>query len=209
MTNRIKELRTKQGLSLQALADRVGTSNQQLSMLERGVRGLTTTWMTRIADALGVQSTELISASSSFQAIEVKGSVEAGVLKEAIEWADDDRYTINVPLGKIYKSVKPFALEVRGPSMNKVFPDGSVIVCASMYNLGEEPKDGKKYVIQRNVDGSLYEATVKTLRIDENGDGWLWPESTDPNYQTPEKINGNEGEEIVILARVIGFFQTM
>ncbi len=209
MGNRIKELRKSRGLSQLQLAEIVGTSNQHLGMLESGKRGLTTVWMERIAPALGVTPAELISDVASFQGIEVIGSVEAGVLKEAIEWADGDRYTINVPLGDIYKLVKPFALEVRGPSMNKVFQDGSVVICASMYNLGEEPIDGKRYVVQRKIDSHSYEATVKTLRIDDDGNGWLWPESTDPNFQTPEKINGNEGDEITILARVIGFYQQM
>ena len=41
MKNRIAELRKARGLTLQALADMVGASNQQISHLEKGRRGLT------------------------------------------------------------------------------------------------------------------------------------------------------------------------
>lgn len=60
MKNRIKELRRGQGLTLQRLADRIGTTPQQIHRLERGDRRLTTEWMERVASGLGIHPTELI-----------------------------------------------------------------------------------------------------------------------------------------------------
>jgi phage repressor protein C with HTH and peptisase S24 domain len=60
MQNRIRELRLKAGLSMQALADRAGTSAPQINKLEKGERRLTVDWMVRIGKALGVDPTELL-----------------------------------------------------------------------------------------------------------------------------------------------------
>ena len=62
MKNRIAELRKARGLTLQALADQVGASNQQISHLEKGRRGLTVDWVDRIADALGCHPFDLLDA---------------------------------------------------------------------------------------------------------------------------------------------------
>lgn len=58
--NRIREIREDCGLSLQELADRVGTSNQQISLLERGERQLTANWMERLARGLDFNPADLM-----------------------------------------------------------------------------------------------------------------------------------------------------
>jgi transcriptional regulator with XRE-family HTH domain len=50
--NRLRELREARGLTLAELADRVGTTNQQISHLELGKRQLTVEWLRRLGDAL-------------------------------------------------------------------------------------------------------------------------------------------------------------
>jgi phage repressor protein C with HTH and peptisase S24 domain len=60
MQNRIRELRHRAGLSMQALADRAGTSAPQINKLEKGERRLTVDWMVRLGKALGVDPTELL-----------------------------------------------------------------------------------------------------------------------------------------------------
>lgn len=62
MENRISQLRRAQGLTLQQLADRVGTTNQQISHLEKGRRKLTIDWIERLAAALACQPFEILSA---------------------------------------------------------------------------------------------------------------------------------------------------
>jgi phage repressor protein C with HTH and peptisase S24 domain len=58
----LRRLRERAGLSMQALAERIGTSAPQINKLEKGERRLTLDWMTRLADGLGVQLTELLPA---------------------------------------------------------------------------------------------------------------------------------------------------
>jgi phage repressor protein C with HTH and peptisase S24 domain len=65
MQNRIRELRHRAGLSMQALADRAGTSAPQINKLEKGERRLTVDWMVRLGKALGVDPTDLLPANIS------------------------------------------------------------------------------------------------------------------------------------------------
>ncbi|HEV7283443.1 MAG TPA: helix-turn-helix domain-containing protein [Kaistia sp.] len=60
MKIRLREIRQERGLTLEQLAQLVGTSNQQISMLEQGKRRLTADWMRKLSKALGVNLEELI-----------------------------------------------------------------------------------------------------------------------------------------------------
>jgi transcriptional regulator with XRE-family HTH domain len=50
--NRLRELREARGLTLEDLAQRLGTTNQQVSHLELGKRQLTVDWLRRLGLAL-------------------------------------------------------------------------------------------------------------------------------------------------------------
>lgn len=69
MKNCIAKIRKERGLTLQALADRVGASNQQISHLEKGRRGLTVDWLERIAIALDCHPFDLLAPDPSLMKI--------------------------------------------------------------------------------------------------------------------------------------------
>ena len=58
--NRIREWRRRRDLTLEQLGMILGTSNQQISRLEKGERRLTVDWLLRIAKALQVEPDELL-----------------------------------------------------------------------------------------------------------------------------------------------------
>lgn len=58
--NRIQELRVGLGLSVDDLADQIGTSGTQIRRLESGTRRLTTEWLERIAIALQCSPADLL-----------------------------------------------------------------------------------------------------------------------------------------------------
>jgi len=60
MSNRLREFRDLAGLSMQALADRAGTTAPQINKLEKGERRLTLDWMTRLSAALGIEPKDLL-----------------------------------------------------------------------------------------------------------------------------------------------------
>lgn len=61
MDNRILELRKERGLTLAQLAEKTGSTAQQIGRLEKGERRLTTDWMAKIARALDVLPEDLMS----------------------------------------------------------------------------------------------------------------------------------------------------
>lgn len=61
VNNRIKALREARGLSLDAVARSVGTTNQQISLLETGKRRLTVEWLQRLGEVLECHPWELVS----------------------------------------------------------------------------------------------------------------------------------------------------
>jgi len=58
--NRIKVLRIANGWSLEELAQRTGTTNQQISLLETGKRRLTVEWLLLLGEALECHPWELV-----------------------------------------------------------------------------------------------------------------------------------------------------
>ena len=111
--------------------------------------------------------------------------VQAGQLTETIEPSDfsDAKEHVVVP----YRRESLFALEVRGGSMNRIAPGGSLIV-VDYYD--QDPVDGKCYIFR--VGG---ETTFKRYRASP---ARLEPDSTEPGHDT---IFPQDGVEI--LGRVI------
>src|SRR5882724_5823402 len=60
LPNRIRAFRERAGLSMQALAERAGTSAPQINKLEKGDRKLTVDWMIRLGRALGADPKDLM-----------------------------------------------------------------------------------------------------------------------------------------------------
>ncbi len=60
LPNRLRECRKRANMSMNALAERVGTSKSQIDKLERGERRLSLDWMIRLAQALGCHPIEFL-----------------------------------------------------------------------------------------------------------------------------------------------------
>ena len=61
LQSRIREIRRNKNMTLQQVADRIGTTAQTIGRLETGVRTLSINWVQRIADALDADPSELLS----------------------------------------------------------------------------------------------------------------------------------------------------
>lgn len=142
----------------------------------------------------------------------VLGTVEAGVWAEALEWPREDWKV--APVAKIpgHSAARQFGLEVRGPSMDELYPPGSIVVCVKLIDLGRDPRPGERVIVQRRSDLGV-EATVKELRQDEHGTYWLWPRSRHPEFQQPWKLQHNGEPDqagvdgLQIVALVVGSYR--
>jgi transcriptional regulator with XRE-family HTH domain len=142
--------------------------------------------------------------SKAVSKLKVVGAVQAGVWREAIEWPQDDQYELPVPIPAPYQKLPVSALEVYGASMDQIYKHGTVLLVVKYIDLGRDPGDAERVVVQR-IKGGQIEATVKELRRASDGTPWLWPRSNHPDFQTPLRIDRPaEDEEIVISHKVIG-----
>jgi phage repressor protein C with HTH and peptisase S24 domain len=113
----------------------------------------------------------------------VVGSVEAGAFHEAVEWDRSRWYGVDVPVPERFRR-RAKALEVRGFSMDLEYRPGAVVIWVDFLDYRPPRHEDHVIVYAHNVDGKV-EATVKELRIDDDGRQWLWPRSSKPEHQQP------------------------
>jgi transcriptional regulator with XRE-family HTH domain len=203
MKNRIKELREKLDLSQDDLAQATGTSAQQIGRLEMGKRKLTTDWMQRLAPALNAKPSDLMEIESTHHRIKLQGEVQAGRWRGRDE-SDVELEYFDIPLPEAYAQLRPYALRVVGPSMNNLYPEGTILICCHLEDLNEQPIPGKRYIIDDIDPADGIETTVKEFVLDESGRPWAWPRSSHPLHQEPVALDeGRNGHTIQIKARVV------
>lgn len=135
------------------------------------------------------------------------GEVAAGVWHEAAADAfEPESYT--VPVDPRFRKEDQFLLRVRGSSINRRAPSGSLVRCVRAYAIselysGREPRDGDWVICQRTRNG-FAESTVKQCRM-TGGKLLLYPDSTDPAHQDPIEIGDFEYDSVEIIAYVMDF----
>ena len=110
--NRIRELRQRLDMSQSDLAAALGTSNQNISKLERGMTQLTESWMKRLAKPLGVHWTEIVAEGVTSAAMLdqpapepdhpplYSGNLSAGMVEiEGEDWISVGRYDARLSAG--------------------------------------------------------------------------------------------------------------
>lgn len=206
MKNNIRRLRQRLGLTQEQLGERLGVGWQTISNVERGHTGLSSKKIEAYAHALEVDPQDIVSADDGMRRVPVIGHVQAGHFAESWQWEDEDSYEVHVPDEARLQHFTLRGAETRGPSMNRRYPEGTVVIFTDMVETGEDIVVGKRYVIERERADGLREATVKLLWRDDAGKFWLLPESTDPRFQEPIELNGGEDDTIRIVGRVRGAY---
>jgi len=201
MKNNIARIRKEKGMSQSDLGELMGYTWQTVLNHEQG-RGLTTKKIDEYARKLGVAPYEILAATDETRMVRVAGLVQAGAWAESVQFDDDEVYEVAIPNDRAFKHFRLEGREVRGPSMNKRYPERTVVVITDLVETGEDIQVGKRYVVERERADGLREATVKLLWRDANGRRWLVPESDDPTYQEAIPFDGGEGDTIRIVGRV-------
>lgn len=134
----------------------------------------------------------------------VSGFVQAGYFQEAVEWDRSRWYPVDVPVPDRFRRLAK-ALEVRGESMNLEYRSGAVVIWVDFLDFRPPRSEDHVIVYSHHKDGKI-EATVKELRVTDDGKRWLWPKSTDPQHQLPIDTDNPPAEiaSIEIKGIVIG-----
>lgn len=202
----LKEWRERSGVTQEKVAGAVGKSVPTVQRWEAGVRTPGIDDVQNIADFLGLHPADLLRPPLEVinlgAGVEVRGAVQAGVWRESTEWPDDMRYRVPMPPeDPRYPGIELFGLEVRGNSMDKVFPPGTILGCLHLIRYPVKVDSGRYVIAERVSETGEIEATVKQFEIDDSGNAWLWPRSNDPRYQAPIPIN--DGVAVRITALVV------
>jgi len=206
---RLRELRRTRGLSTADLAERVGRSESAIRNQENGTNGISAPLAAKYAAALRSTAAFILYGTSGdikpqtdnqevntglkpvSRDIPVVGIVSAGL------WRETGLYAINEAHEYIaldvagYERASLSALKVEGNSMNLHYPAGRYIIVAPVAEAGV--RDGDHVVVERRRAG-LVEITVKELVIEGDRQA-LWPRSSDPAFQTPIYVTGDEHDQ--------------
>jgi hypothetical protein len=144
---------------------------------------------------------------SSPTAVWVVGTVEAGAFREAVEWDRSKWYAVDVPVPERFRR-KSKALEVRGNSLDLEYREGAVVIWVDFLDYRPPRHEDHVIVYAHRHDGAV-EATVKELRVDDDGKRWLWPRSTKPEHQQPIEVDHPPAdiESIEVRGIVIGDYR--
>ncbi|KQM99451.1 S24 family peptidase [Sphingomonas sp. Leaf226] len=141
-----------------------------------------------LCDAMGVEFvlmlkdyTGPIPAPSSW--LVVNSDVEAGSWREQTEWGPADWYEIQIEPSDFGRR-HTFGAVVKGRSMEKVLPPGTILRCEDIAFGLTSFNDGDYAIVQRTRHG-LTELTCKRLALQPDGTWMLHAESYQPEFQDP------------------------
>ncbi|RUV07972.1 phage repressor [Mesorhizobium sp. M1A.F.Ca.IN.020.03.2.1] len=216
VVKRVESRLSELGLSAAAASTRAGLSKDAIRNMQRAAKdgtrqGVSTNTLaalapvldTNVAWLLGDRADDEPGESEDVRHVKVTGFVQAGAWAETWEWSDDEVYSVPVPDDPALRAFGLHAAETRGPSMNKRYPEKTVLVFTDLIETGAALELGKRYIVERERADGLREATVKTLWRDENDKIWLLPESNDPRFQEPIPIDGGEDDTVRVVGRVV------
>ena len=197
--NKLAEMRKRAGLTQQQLAEKMGVTQQTIWYYENGKREMKSGVLISMSQALGCTVADLLgisnakgildAVSTQSKSLPVFGRIAAGTAREALSQSD---MTHETPDALLKSHPESFWLIVSGNSMNKMFPDGSLV----LIDPAEEVRNGDIAAIFVNGD----DATIKRIYFENNAIR-LHPESYDQDYRD-RVIDNNDPDAPTV--RIIG-----
>lgn len=195
------------------LADALGVDPSQVTRLLKGTRKVSAEEIRTIARYLGVNPPvnivmdDLQEEEIRLRKIPILGEVAAGAWLEVPAMSSASEAQEFLPFVPTENANDPglFALRVRGTSLNKIAPDGALLVCVEYHHSGRDLDPGELVVVERRDPDGTFETTAKRVRRNKAGIIELWPESTDPRHQEPLRLDQaslGDGVEVFVRGRV-------
>ena len=201
---RIAEARIAKGWTQTDLAKKIGTTQQQIARYESGDNDVKSSVIIKMSEALGVTISYLLGLGEDPGVIQMRrspshpmpvvGRIAAGTPREAIYQTGE---THEAPESLWEAHPDGFWLEVSGNSMNRLFPEGTLV----LVDPDEEVRNGDVAVVFVNGD----DATLKRVYYDGETVR-LHPESHDPEYQ--DRVIDREdpdAPEVRVLGRAVAY----
>jgi SOS-response transcriptional repressor LexA len=151
----------------------------------------------------GFTPADLRSVPIGSRHIPVIGEVAGGIWLEAeTAMLQDAREFLPFSPDPNLPETGTYALKVRGDSIDKVAPEGSILICVDIFHTGEIEEGDLVIVEQEDVTGKI-EVTAKFVRT-VGGTRELVPESSNPRWKPVPLTNDNvaEGNQVRVRAKV-------
>lgn len=181
--NRLKELRKGKGLTQVELAKQIGIGQSGYSDWERGITRIDSESLAKLSALFSVSVGYILGEDEnereSFRRVPVLGSVPAGIpieaIEDIIEWEE-------IPDSMCAGDKEYFALEVKGDSMWPDYLPGDIVI------VQRQPCCESGDVCVVYVNG--YDATLKQVKVDENGYVSLIPQNPEypPRTYSPDEV---------------------
>lgn len=203
--NRVAIARKKRGMTQQEVADSLGVSQQAYQYYEYGQRDIKASVVRKLCSIFGCSASFLLGMDDDPGYVKAKqtpethllpvvGRIAAGTPREAIAQSDETRETTD----ETYRQhPHGFWLVVAGNSMNKVFPEDSLV----LIDPDAEVRNGDIAAVFVNGD----DATLKRIYFEDQSIR-LVPESYDPEY--PERVidcTDPDAPELRIIGKAVAF----
>lgn len=214
LARKISLLRRSKGDTQETFATRLGVKQATVSRWESGKSEPEYEQLVKLAEMAGLPLQEFLESPDDpvvrlpGTPVVVLGSVAAGVWRQAWEWPEEDRFVFHGGMHIDVQGEGRFGLRVDGESMNLIYPQGTILDCVATYASREVMPGQRVIVIRRRIDGEV-EATVKEYARSPDGQEWLLPRSTHPDFQAPISLRepGSDIEEIGIIGIVVGSYR--
>lgn len=214
---KIRLARLELKLSQEKFGERVGVTRSAVSQWEKDETTPTGPNLVEIARALKKSPSWFVDALAHTREIDEDGDEEieqprrlvpivgyahAGEFKENVDNLEPISYLEDEPDAR-FLGVPRYSLIVRGPSMDRIFPEGTRVICVKYIDIKAQPVVGEYVDVTRRLKNGLWERTLKVL-AEYQGVRYLEPRSYHPAHQEPITIDPNgEDDEVVIRGRVI------
>lgn len=202
MRTRVKQMRERAGMTQSQLADALGITQQSVYYYESGDRDIKASMLIDMSKILGCTVSELLGFEADTPSIKpspskplpVFGRIAAGTPREALMQSED---THDTPESMYEAHRKAFWLTVSGNSMNRLFPDGALV----LIDPEEEVRNGDVAVVFVNGD----DATLKRVYFDDDRIT-LHPESYDTEYKD-RTIDGSDPDapEVRVIGKAVAY----
>jgi hypothetical protein len=167
------------------------TANQIFNFLNGRANSLSQDTIERLAQVIPGSSIASLTANetrqapiSAIQGVIVRAVAEGGKMRDSFDVPKREQFEVALPVEPEHQRAGAFGVSVHAPGFERVFPNGTILVCVPIPQYKAPLVTGTKLILQRVV-GKDTEVTVRELRIDPRERAWLWLRSDDPEHQSP------------------------
>lgn len=206
---RLGASRREAGLSVAEASEIVGIPVATIKAHEKGARGVKTDVGIKYARAYAVDSLWLLGLSkrSPVEKVDrplgmpVVGILAAGVFqaRDAVGGRASYEYDERIPVqyDPTYDEAAMFACRITGTGMNREYPDGSYVICASIETTDARLGD---HVVCVRYHADLCEFSIRELeRNPRSGALRMASLSNDPRYLGPIALKEGEAEVMAVV----------